>query len=282
MRRAASSWPPAWSTSIAPSAFACALAGCSLLPTMPKGPSIRPAALALNEDERHSDMPFALATDDDAIVRIVAPDATCTGTLIADDVVLTAKHCIVTSPHAKQDVGSLLSPKDLKIELGGDYIAWGKVSARHFVVSSCAEFGGAGDVALVVLERKLVGVPTRKPRLTAPPKVGELVDSMGFGRCATSGGIHRMAREGGHVQSITGETIQLRAAICPGDSGGPALSRETGEVVGVVSMSAMDTDEKTLQASVMARIDAYSELFGQARAIADGTEPNELPPIGCR
>jgi V8-like Glu-specific endopeptidase len=273
-----------WRPSLTPAAFACTLASaqmaCSLMP--PKNVSVRPAALSLNDDERHSDMPFALATEDDAIVRLVAPYATCTGTLIADDVVLTAKHCVVTTPHSEQEQVQLIRTEQLKIELGGDYIAWGKVSARHFVVSSCGEFGGAGDVALVVLERKLVGVPTRTPRLNAAPKVGELVDSMGFGRCATSGGIHRKLREGGNVRSLTGETIQLNAAICPGDSGGPALSRETGEVVGVVSMSAMDGDEKTRQATIMARIDAYAELFARARAIADGTEPNELPPVGCR
>jgi V8-like Glu-specific endopeptidase len=274
----------------APAAALCMLAsastqlGCSFLQLGPPStpPSVRPAALSQNLEARHSDFPFALATEDDAIVRLVAPDATCTGTLIADDLVLTAKHCVVTTPRSEREHVQLIQTKDLKIEIGGDYMAWGTLKPRHFVVSACGEFGGAGDVAVIVLERKLVGVPTRKPRLNAAPKVGELVDSMGFGRCATSGGIVRKVREGGKVRSLTGETILLDAAICPGDSGGPALSRETGEVVGVVSMSAMDSDERTRQASVMARIDAYSELFAQARAIADGTEPNELPPIGWR
>ena len=74
----------------------------------------------------------------------------------------------------------------------------------------------------------------------------------------------------------------MSAAVCPGDSGGPVITRGTGEVVGVVSLSAMDGDEHTQAASVMARLDSYRNVFAQARLVADGFAQNELPPLSCR
>jgi hypothetical protein len=73
----------------------------------------------------------------------------------------------------------------------------------------------------------------------------------------------------------------MDAAICPGDSGGPVFARGTREIIGVVSLSAMDHDEVTRGPSIMARIDAYRLVFTHARFIADGTSPNELPPLEC-
>jgi secreted trypsin-like serine protease len=73
----------------------------------------------------------------------------------------------------------------------------------------------------------------------------------------------------------------LQASICPGDSGGPVVARGTREVVGVVSQSAMDGDETTRNATILARIDVYRSLFATARLVADGADPSELPPLSC-
>jgi secreted trypsin-like serine protease len=81
--------------------------------------------------------------------------------------------------------------------------------------------------------------------------------------------------------ATTGETIHLRASICPGDSGGPVLGRGGTEVVGVISMSAMDGDDRTTGPSVMARIDAYRSVLAHARLVADGSSLSELPPLSC-
>lgn len=227
--------------------------------------------------------PVALAVSEDAIVRVVGPTMTCTGTVIEDDMILTAHHCLVERGEHGEFSKQLIDPRTLRIELGGDYFAWGEVGVEHIVAPPCGEAGGAGDIAVLVLRRKLVGLSTMTPRLEAPPKVGEEASAVGFGRCALSGdGIRRKDREGGTVRAISSETLHMDAAICPGDSGGPVFAKGTREIIGVVSLSAMDYDERTRGPSIMARIDAYRLVFTHAKQIADGTAPNELPPLECK
>ena len=171
---------------------------------------------------------------------------------------------------------------DLQIELGGDDLAWGTVRPRAIVAPPCGWSGGGGDVAILVLERKLVGMTTMAPRLDAPPRMGEPVDPIGFGRCAlASTGIHRADRAGGDVVATTQETFVVSASICPGDSGGPVVARGSREIVGVVSQSAMDGDERTRNITVLARLDVYRTVFAAARLVADGADPSELPPLSC-
>ena len=59
--------------------------------------NVRPAA-KLDEEvltPRFISPPIALAVAEDAIVRIVGPVTTCSGTLVDEDLVLTAHHCVV-------------------------------------------------------------------------------------------------------------------------------------------------------------------------------------------
>jgi V8-like Glu-specific endopeptidase len=259
---------------------ALSLAACATAPAIP----VRPAAIA--HPHVHPQVlfspPLALASPEDAVVRVVGPEMSCSGTLIEDDLVLTAHHCIVKRGAHGEFTREKVSPGEIQIELGGDYLAWGTVRARAVVAPPCGAAGGAGDLAILVLERKLVGMSTMTPRLDAPPRMGETVDPIGFGRCALSpNGIHRSDRLGGNVVATTQETFVLQASICPGDSGGPVVSRGTHEIVGVVSQSAMDGDERTRNATILARIDVYRSVFATARLVADGADPSELPPVGC-
>jgi hypothetical protein len=238
---------------------------------------------------RYFSPPFALAVPEDAIVRVVGPEATCTGTLIENadsptesSMVLTAHHCVVARGEGGKFTTKALDPKDVRIELGGDYLAWGEVGVRAIVAPPCGESGGGGDMAVLVLTRKLVGITTMQARLDTAPHMGENVDTVGFGRCGTSDGIRRHAREGGPIRGTTSETFMVNASICPGDSGGPLVMRGTKEVVGVVSLSAMDSDERTKAPSIIARIDAFRNVFAHARLISEGTSPAELPPLECK
>ena len=59
------------------------------------------------------------------------------------------------------------------------------------------------------------------------------------------------------------------------------LDRATHEVVGVVSLSAMDYDETTRARSVFARVDLMPKLVAYARMVADGADPGDMPPLTC-
>ncbi|HWZ93263.1 MAG TPA: serine protease, partial [Polyangiaceae bacterium] len=67
-----------------------------------------------------------------------------------------------------------------------------------------------------------------------------------------------------------------------GDSGGPAVSSKGGEILGVISASAMDGDELTRDRSEFVRVDRWRGLFANADMVSNGTSPSELPPIDCR
>ena len=273
--------PLSRASALALSALAISLVGCAA--TTPPIP-VRPAASAHPRSQAPVlfSPPVALASPDDAVVRVVGPELSCSGTLVEDDLVLTAHHCLVKrGPHG-EFTRELVRARALQVELGGDYLAWGTVRARAIVAPPCGASGGAGDVAILVLERKLVGMSTMTPRPDAPPRMGETVDPIGFGRCALSqSGIHRSDRMGGEIRGTTQETFVVQASICPGDSGGPMVSRRTNEVVGVVSQSAMDGDEGTRNLTILSRIDVYRRVFATARLIADGADPSELPPLTC-
>jgi V8-like Glu-specific endopeptidase len=225
--------------------------------------------------------PLRLALPDDAVVRIVTDGATCSGTLIAPDLVLTAHHCIVERDESGVALDRDLAASSVSVELGGDYLPWGTVGVRAVVAPPCGHRGGNGDLAVLVLGRKLGGVRPMAPRLVGPVRVGETIEPVGFGRCSLSrDGIHRSWRDGGPVQTVNPGTVVANASICPGDSGGPARVAGTAEVVGVVSAAVMDGDDKTREPAIFTRIDAWREVFALARQIADGANPAELPPVG--
>jgi S1-C subfamily serine protease len=273
--------PPAAIAAIASLSVA---SGTGCLSSRPPPPPINLAGISREVEAQPRpqafDAPLELVEKHDAIVRIVTGGSACTGTMIAPDLVLTAHHCVadLTDP---QPVPRLRPTKDINVEFGGDFLAWGTVPVRHIVVPPCGARGGEGDLAILVLQKKVANVPTLRVRLSREPNMGEPIDAYGFGLCATSEGIRRRQRVGGPIRAMTGGTVEVDAAICPGDSGGPLLARGSDEVVAVVSMSRMDGAEWTKGLSVMARLDTFRPLFAKAKLISEGNAPEELPPLAC-
>lgn len=276
-----SSCRPSFAAAWAVISCASVVGGCA----PPQKPiPIAPASrqVSVSPDERFFAPPLSFVDPEDAVVRIVGPTATCTGALVDSDLVLTAHHCVAERGAHGEFMESVVSARTLSIEFGTREHVWGKIAAKYIVVPSCGEAGGEGDIAVLVLEKKISKMKTLSMRLDIPPKKGEVVDAVGFGKCSLSGpGIRRMHREGGAIEWAKAGAIRLDAAVCPGDSGGPVVLRTTGEIVGVVSLSAMDGDEKTRSPSVMARVDTFRPIFAYARLIADGHSPGELPPLTC-
>ena len=223
----------------------------------------------------------AFAGPGDAIVRVVGPQVTCSGVLLAENLVLTAHHCVVRRDPHGDFTPRVVSKGSVEVQLGADYLPWGNVGVKAILAPPCGESGGRGDVAVLVLERRLVGIATMSLR-AEPPRAGEEIASVGFGRCALSAeGIRRRERLAGPIGIVYSGTFEAQASVCPGDSGGPVLDRITNEVVGVVSLSAMDHDETTSGRSVFARVDGAPKLVAYARLVGDGADPADLPPLAC-
>jgi hypothetical protein len=223
-----------------------------------------------------------LAQPEDAVVRIVTAEATCTGTLITADLVLTAHHCVVERADDGTVLARDLPAKALEIEIGGDYLPWGHAMVKAVVAPPCGYDGGPGDIAILVLSRKLVGLPTMQPRLHGVVAIGEGIEPIGFGLCPLSDdGVHRIDRQGGQVQELGPAMIRAPASVCPGDSGGPARSMLTGEIVGVVSAAVMDESDKTRDRSYFTRLDVWRDLFATAQLVEEGHDRTELPPVSC-
>jgi hypothetical protein len=234
------------------------------------------------EDER-TFLPLAVTTAEDYVVRVVAGSVTCSGSLIEEDRVLTAHHCLSQRAKDGRMLNLDVAPETVRIELGGDPFAWGEVGVKAIVAPTCGYSGGEGDIAVVVLERRLNGIAIRPVEPKEPPTIGTVIEPIGFGRCFLGGSAGgRTIRSGGTITDLWRRGFHLEASICPGDSGGPALNQSTGEILGVISGAMMDANPDTRERAEFTRLDAWRPVFTQAQAVVDGMSPAELPPIDCR
>ena len=212
----------------------------------------------------------------DAVVLVIAPGDTagyisrCTGTVVAPNLVLTARHCvsktdlssICNADGSAQRGGGVYSDKkasDLRIYTGltaaadvgtlpktaragvSDTSARGKKIIVEDTSTYCDH-----DVAFLVLDRDL-DVAVAPMRLAGGPREGELLTAVGWGYAETGVlATERMFRTDIPVRAVGPRVLNaggaglgaseflVGEAICQGDSGGPSFSA-SGALVGVVS-----------------------------------------------
>jgi hypothetical protein len=236
------------------------LAGCAGEPTSPPASANAPVVDMVAPPPGVSDRGY-----DPAVVAIdFGGPSLCSGTLIASDVVLTARHCVtvdgapVHCPASGRHVAPVLMPMDsLRVLVGDDMsTASERARARAVLLPPDASLCGS-DVAIVLLDQAIDDVKPLAVRPTGAAK-GDHVRTVGFG----PGMPHamKMLRDHVAVTSTTTTELQLAEAMT-GGGGGPALDETSSEVLGVVSRG---DDEP--EVDVYTRADAFLSLVESALA----------------
>ena len=206
--------------------------------------------------------------EDNAVIKLEALSESkitwaCTGTLVAPNLVLTARHCVtnfVNGLWTCDAAGNLIStgpgqmgtpdtPSNITVFIGpGPSLT--KAAKGKAIFSPNANTICLNDIALVLLDTELTALPIKPIRLTTGTFPGEDIRSIGYGVDGSDSGFStkiRRTRSGIPIAQVgpssfrpVGDPIAPRtfltngSALCDGDSGGPAFS-DADAVVGVFS-----------------------------------------------
>jgi hypothetical protein len=231
----------------------------------------------------------------------------CSGALVAPNLVLTARHCVsrsITSTpscdargrsHNGAHLADDADPSLIGVYLGAQVRVERDLPRAHAIktLHPTGQILCDADVAFLVLDRPLSGVAVLPMRLNAPVSSGEWVRPVGFGGGVSNTIGNRARRDRSTVLAVgpsanvdTGAVLgprefEVDRATCRGDSGGPALDMQTGEIVGVVSRGGSCSVEGN---HVYTRVDAYARLAQMAfreaeRATRENVAANNVVPL---
>ncbi len=180
----------------------------------------------------------------------------CTGTLIADRVVLTAGHCLV----------GLSQPEALRFVTGLDARAPDTSTTATRLILHPRATSITNDIGLVFLAESIPGVAPLAPvdRLD-DTLVGRELLYVGYGRngpkAPDSVGIRRAAFM--KVDKLKADRFEKRGPgsnACSGDSGGPALLRGDDDMLRVAGVS-FTADPQCSELTVSMRVDVYRDFI---------------------
>jgi len=174
----------------------------------------------------------------------------CTGTLVTEDVVVTAAHCVcegATAYDCNDEATVYFSGLGVEDDPDTYFDESNPYVHGDVVVHPSYYFFGStvqNDIALVLLkfpfeDNALVAMVKPINVAKTAPKVGQSLELVGFGfsndACTSGAGVKRKVNM--NVATTSGDrftVVDADAHTCPGDSGGPALDSQ-GRLVGVLS-----------------------------------------------
>ena len=194
----------------------------------------------------------------------VAAGGLCSGSLIAPNVVLTARHCVSAIENevgggvvcSKTTAGPPGSPVGFFVTTSspitpanaGEYL-----TAEVVLLPVDSDLLCGNDLAILVLKSNVdAAIPPLVPRIDAPLAPGDVYSAIGYGAIDDAGGASgtRRRRDDLVVDCVAGgcpATYVMptdwggETGVGPGDSGGPAIDAE-GRVAGVTSRGAANCD----------------------------------------
>jgi hypothetical protein len=215
------------------------------------------------------------------ILYLVGPQGTCTATLIAPNLVVTARHCVANTPDGPPQctsAGDLVMTGSAVGQIGADdsssaiafytnaRVMAGTVSAAPDAVgamtlstntpTSCRD-----DLAFIILNQPITGITPAAIRLDPTTMFGDSVSAWGYGLTdMPHDSLALRVRSTAVVQGVgptmptSGTTLAPIRAIrigpddvtCNGDSGGPITSNTTGAVIAIASLG---TEANTMTAA---------------------------------
>ncbi len=227
----------------------------------------------------------------------------CSATLVAPNLVLTARHCVSgfhegeftctiqgdiddsfpRVPEQAGEIGLLVPPENVTVHTGIQPDRSKPDAVGVELLSPETDVACRNDIAFLVLDRQL-DIPYATLRYGSGMVPGETVHVAGYGlndamlvRRTELSGLDLLGVGPSQFYEVEGQSFPRTFVVgrgpCLGDSGGPAFSEATGELVGVLSLLRPGGDCSSSEArSYYTQVAAFDSLIESAFEAAGQAE----------